>query len=152
MDGDYRWIVYRSWTNWMRTILSLDFRLIFIDFPCKFYERHSYQFSTFYNFHPLSFSFIKSFLCLARYFLLFCIIPSIVSVFRKNRTFVKRSRIIIPVTPKLIYFFVRSIFRIFLHSGHSTSTVLYHFFIYFSLLDGNPTNSQVVHGEFPETS
>lgn len=152
MDGDYRWIVYRSWTNWMRTILSFDFRLIFIDFPCKFYERHSYQFSTFYNFHPLSFSFIKSFLCLARYFLLFCIIPSIVSVFRKNRTFVKRSRIIIPVTPKLIYFFVRSIFRIFLHSGHSTSTVLYHFFIYFSLLDGNPTNSQVVHREFPETS
>lgn len=152
MDGDYRWIVYRSWTNWMRTILPLDFRLIFIDFPCKFYERHSYQFSTFYNFHPLSFSFVKSFLRLAWYFLLFCFIPSIVSVFRKNRSFVKRSGIIIPVTPKLIYFFVRSIFRIFLHSGHSTSTVLYHFFIYFSLLDGNPTNSQVVPGEFPETS
>lgn len=152
MDGDYRWIVYRSWTNWMRTILPLDFRLIFIDFPCKFDERHLYQFSTFYNFHPLSFSFIKTLLSLAWYFLLFRFIPSIVSVFRKNRSFVKRSRIIIPVTPKLIYFFVRSIFRIFLHSGHSTSTVLYHFFVYFSLLDGNPTNSQVVPGEFPETS
>lgn len=131
------------------------------DFAARFsldFHRFSVQIlrtpfvSIFHVLHPLSFSFIKRFLRLAWYFLLFCFIPSIVSVFRKNRSFVKRSRIIIPVTPKLIYFFVRSIFRIFLHSGHSTSTVLYHFFVYFSLLDGNPTNSQVVPGEFPETS